>query len=611
MAFCDKCGVKVYPGDRFCDHCGAKLPPETSPKQTDFQKKDLESNGARCKQCGAKVYPGDRFCDHCGAKPPVETVRNAFRGKESKSLARLDLFDNDNRKNMELFNSFSWTMEWEDAAKKAMGKKELGIIMTNLSALASQLHVPETEIGEVISNYIAEAKKREVDYYLLRLDYNSISFGSIVPNSAEEIVKFLRQVIEVARPKYLFILGNEEIVNVATWENFDSSRSEDPDVFSDFAYTVLDTTSPWEGQDFDLDEALRVGRLPTTEGDFFGFRSYLKNAADCIGSIEEVCAFGLTDISWADESQFEFEHFRNNSRDVETTPDVALPDTEEMLLEDGEEFNLLFFNLHGGKSREINYWGGKHPEGFIKSVSPAVFRNYPVPFFLGVEACYGAKYIGLSPEESIMKTALRGKCLGFLGSSMTAWGASLSSFRNNADVVIGEFLKHVSCGKTAADAHLLGLKIMKRRSISDFDRSGAHDILTTVEFALYGDPSACIGKNKQKEKIKEMVKKATGGVPKGLSVPMPDVLKAAKLYLAEVDAEIEAKVDAFAAQYLPFPPGDETHRKDIRGFSQETYQMQNGGLYNKTYSFDTKLGKSFVSISFDKNGKILETAFSK
>ena len=104
--------------------------------------------------------------------------------------------------------------------------------------------------------------------------------------------------------------------------------------------------------------------------------------------------------------------------------------------------------------------------------------------------------------------------------------------------------------------------------------------------------------------------KAIGGVPKGLRVPVPDVLKAAKMYLAEVSAEIEAKVDAFAAQYLPVSREKGTQMKNICS-SQKVYRLQNGKLFNKSYSFDTKLGKSLVSVCFDRNGNIRRASVSK
>ena len=110
-----------------------------------------------------------------------------------------------------------------------------------------------------------------VEYCVLRLDKNSVRFGVSEINSikgVDDIVELLRQVVDIARPKYLFILGNEEIVDVATWDN--EGKTGDADVDSDFVYSVLDTTSPWEGQEFNAAEA-RKGIALTFAAEKLGF----------------------------------------------------------------------------------------------------------------------------------------------------------------------------------------------------------------------------------------------------------------------------------------------------------------------------------------------------
>jgi len=596
MAFCENCGARLTPGVAFCENCGVKQSSRSEKGGSGHTEFIAEHHF--CEECGMKLNPGDSFCENCGTS--IASLGMSFPQNTQKGI-----FDDNPNERFDLFNLFTWAIKWEDVAKKVSGEKELGIILTNLSVLASQLGVTEARVREVILKYITTAKRRGVEYYVLRLEKNSVCFGSDTPRDVEDIVALLRKVVDVARPKYLFILGNESIVDVINWDN---EGHGDPDVDSDFVYSVLDTTSPWEGQDFNLTEALRVGRLPSSDGDFDGFENYFLVAAEGIGSVEDIHSFGLSAQVWEEESQFEFEHFRHNSRDVETSPDAGVEESREMLVYDGKDYNLLFFNLHG--SDQAKYWYGQRGFDYPEAVSPDIFCDYAVPFFLGVEACYGARYIGYTTEESILKTALRNKCLAFLGSSRIAMGASEPEFRSCADIVIGDFLKHVACGETAGDAHILSLKALIRKSVSEQDCLDADDVMTIVEFSLYGDPSACIGKNKNTGKIKGLFKKAVGGVPKGIRIPMPDVDRASKMYLAEVNAEIEAKIDAYAAKYLPISRGDEIYMKGL-GFSHKTYQLQNGKLYNKTYSFNSKLGKSRVSVYFDKDGNIRKTTFSK
>lgn len=599
MAYCEKCGTKLTPGAAFCERCGTKVPVKSVVSGTHNTQSSIKA--IYCEKCRSKLSPGSMFCEQCGTKVPGTEIP----GRKPDKLYCFDGTDD----NYLLFSRIDWSSIWKKKAGNATGY-ELGIILTNVSALASQLNVPAFEVERIIRSHIAAARKRGVEYCILRLDKNSVRFDVSERNSirdVEDIVALLRQVIDVARPKYLFILGNEDIVEVATWENEADTRSHDQDVDSDFVYSVLDTTSPWEGQDFNLNEALRVGRLPTTDGDFEGFQRYFENAAEGIGAFDEIKAYGLSAKVWAEESQFEFEHFRNDAYyAVETSPEVEADDTISELAE--TEANILFFNLHG--SSEDKTWYGQEGYTYPKAVLPDAFYFYSVPFFLGVEACYGARYIGLPPKESIVKTAMRNRCLAFLGSSRIAMGASAPQFRCCADIVIGDYLKHVACGETAGDAHILSLQALIRKSRSEY--SGAltpDDVLTIAEFSLYGDPSSCTGRNKNIGMAKSMFK-TFGGVPKGLRVPVPDVLKAAKMYLAEVNAEIEAKVDSFATQFLPFSREDELRKKSIH-FSHNVYRMQNGKLFNKTYSFDTAIGMSFVSVYFDKNGRIRNAAISK
>ena len=599
MAYCEECGAKLPPGAFFCEQCGTKVDSEPVSVEKHYTKARVKA--VYCEECGTKLPPGAFFCEECGTRVPNtdESVQ--------KEPGKRFLFDGSDE-NYLLFSRIDWAVRWEKKARNA-AKYELGIILTNVSALASQLNVPVFELETVIRTYIAAAKKRGVEYCMLRLDGNKIRSGFSGNDriiGVDEIVDLLREVIDVARPKYLFILGNEDIVDVATWENEADTNDSDIDVDSDFVYTVLDTTSPWEGQDLNLAEALRVGRLPTTDRDFEGFQAYFENAAEGIGSIEDVSSFGLSAKVWEEESEFEYEHFRNDADNtLETSPEVVAENTTSELGETGA--NLLFFNLHG--SAEAKAWFGQEGWDYPEAVLPAAFYHYPEPFFLGVEACYGARYIRYSPEESILKTAMRNKCLSFLGASRIAMGSSIPQNRCCADIVIGDFMKHVACGETAGDAHIQGLQALIRKSMSECDCLTPDDVLTIAEFSLYGDPSACTGRNRNTGMAKSMFK-AIGGVPKGLRVPVPDVLKAAKMYLAEVNAEIEAKVDAFAAQYLPVSHEAGTQMKSICS-SQNGYRLQNGKLFNKSYSFDTKLGKSLVSVCFDRNGNIRRASVSK
>ena len=538
---------------------------------------------AFCEQCGAKLTEGVRFCEACGAPVSSDFEEEAVHRTSARANEGKNWYNS-----FSVFKSSNWEKEWLKAAEDAAGE-EFGIVMTSEGKLVEQLGDEADEVRDLIAAYMRSADKRGVHYYYLDLEENAIDV--VDGSDVEGIVDLLRRIVSVARPKYLFILGNEEVINVATWEN--EAGDGDMDVESDLAYSTLDTTSPWEGQEFNVSEALRVGRLPTSDGCAGDFRSYFANAIDGIGGMGRIRPYGLSALVWEDESNDEYSAVADEA--VFTCPSITLEETEmELAL---SKSNLFFFNLHG--SDETEYWYGQEGGHFPEAMSPKVFEGYPKFFFLGVEACYGARYIGLEPSESIVKTALANRCLAFLGSSRIAFGASEPE-GTCADIVVGEFIRKIANGETAGDAHLAGLK--RLTSNPEMDDS---DIKTLAEFALYGDPSACTGKNKNIGAMKGMMKKL-GGIPKGMHIPMPDVHRASKLFLAEIDAKLESAIDAFVASKL-MPA---LRQKGV-GVEQKTFSMPNRNLFQKQYSTTVGSIRQIAKVYFDGTGKVHKAIMSK
>ena len=535
---------------------------------------------AFCEQCGARLTTGARFCEECGT--PVEVgISEVAAQSSSESKNWYNSFA--------VFKSGNWKKEWQKAAEDASGE-ELGIMMTSEASLAAQLGVDADDLRDTIVSYMRSADKRGVHYYYLDVEDNAI--GNVEGSDVAGIVSLLRRIVEVARPKYLFVLGNEEIIDVATWDN--EANDSDSDVYSDLVYSTLDTISPWEGQEFNASEALRVGRLPTTNGRFGDFTAYFENAMQGIGNVGKIRPYGLSALVWKEESNEEYSSVSDSK--VDTCPEVGRWGVDKLIVK--AEPDLFFFNLHG--SDDTRFWYGQKGGEYPKAMSPDVIKEFPRAFFLGVEACYGARYIELEPEESIVKTALANKCLALLGSSKIAYGTSEPE-GSCADIVIGEFIRHIAKGDTAGDAHIAGLK--KLTSASEMDDS---DIKTLAEFALYGDPSACTGKNRNLGAMKGFMKKF-GGVSKGIHIPMPDVRRATKLLLAEVDAKIERAIDDYVVASL-MPAIKQ------KGFSveQKVFRMQNGRMNQKMYLMETDEHiRQIAKVYFDDNGKVHKALLSK
>ena len=538
---------------------------------------------AFCEECGARLTEGVRFCEECGAKV-VDCVTEGEVGKDTfahqESGSDFAGFGDSRR---------DWLQQWEEFAQKADG--ELGVIITRESKLLSQLEgASHAMLGGVLSEYCASAAKRGVSYFYCNLDECAFHNGG---GEVKSVVASLRKMVDVARPKYLFILGNEDVIDVARWEN--QARDGDAMVESDLCYSTLDLNTPWNGQGYNFDEVMRVGRLPSFQGETFtSYSRYFENAQKYIGTMAGVNPYGLSALVWEAESNDEYKEISDEVVDV--SPEVTKNDVRERIEED---VNLLFFNLHG--SNDTRFWYGQEGRNYPEAFAPKVLEDRARPYFIGVEACYGARYIGgLDETQSILMMALQNKCLAFLGSSKIAFG-TCEPKGSCADIVIGDYIKYLAKGYSAGNAHVEGLK----RLCACRDDMDDSDIKTLAEFALYGDPSARMGTNKDVGGIKKLFKGFSS--QKGLSIPMPDVRRYVQMALVEVDTKIEAIIDEFAMRNL-MPELKEIGLGNVR---QSVFKMTNTGLNQKIYSLEADPIRRVAKVYFDDKGKICKALVSK
>ena len=449
--------------------------------------------------------------------------------------------------------------------------------------------------------YIQQSKDRNVNYYLLDLDDNVI-----IPHcrSINDNIKLLKTISSVCDIKYIFILGNEEIVEVADWENQTGDR--DDNIYSDLPYVTFSTASPWDNIDFDWNTVTRVGRLPTTENCWNDFKNYFINVQQHFEKNKSVCLqpYGLSTLSWQKESEYEYSKISSGA--VHTSPDVDKEDVEFYL--DCHNATLLYFNLHG--SDDTEFWYGEARGIFPETVSPGIFNRYRDFFILGVEACYGAKYIGLTREKSILKTALANKCLAFLGASKIAYGTAAPE-GCCADIIVGKFLEYVFKSHSSGDAYIAGIK-----NLTDISNMDDSDIKTVAEFSLYGDPAVCWTYSQViKTDIPSInpqmcsnMKTAQKHVrqSRNIDIVMPDIRRQVRMALATVNVEIENKIDAFTANTL-LPELDKSPEK----YHQKIYRMKNSDIMQKIYSRKNGHVYEIAKVYFDKSGKVSKAIVSK
>lgn len=521
-----------------------------------------------CEECGTKLEDGVKFCENCGTPVPMENTQE----NQSKAFSDDSIWKS-------IFSYGNWMSLWEKATKDSTA--EIGIILTRSSELCSQLSCFKDDLFAMLDDYVSSAKNRGVSYFLLDLSDNAA--GTSSSGNVSNVIEILSSVCNVSPFKYLFILGNEDIIEFKVWENLSSDNDEN--VTSDFVYTVLNETSPWDGMKYDFDKALRVGRIPTWKGESFSqFNNYFENAKKNIGNFPPLRPYGLSAYVWQKESEEEFSALSNTKVDV--SPDVNKHNVNGKI---SSESNLFLFNLHG--SNETEFWYGQDGSLYPEAISPSNIMNLSSANFIGVEACYGAIYENnRTSSSSNVMAALSNKTIALLGSSRIAYGTPCPP-GSCADIVVGEFLKQISMGETAGDAHVTGLKKLCRGQMDD------SEIKTLCEFALYGDPSACIGKNRNMIAGKAAVHKSIIG-NRSIHIAMPDVRHAVRYRLTEVDSKIKDAINNRVYEMFG----------NMKGIIPETFIDANSKNYQALYR-DSK--KNIVKVYFDVFGHIKNMISSK
>lgn len=494
---------------------------------------------AFCEDCGSPLSEGVAFCENCGAK--VSSTNNII----------------------------------SNHAKEIV---ETGIIYTNLSLLAEKLNTSISSLTSVIENFIESASNRGIGYTLKDV---SDSFSTV--GSVENHIRIIKSTVQELKPKYLFILGSSNVIPSIIWENKASDCGSDADVSSDLPYATLDTTSPFEGQEYDFEDTLRVGRLPNID-----FENYFANLKEGCGKIETISTFAESAEVWVEETIDIYSHIKSGPN-VHTSPDHTTETTKSTISSSGNS-NLFLFNLHG--SDQTEYWYGQRDGSYPEAVAPDTFDGLAKPYFLAVEACYGAAYEDREIDKSILLSSLSGKCISFLGSSRIAFGTPRAP-GSCADVICGEYLKNLKEGMTAGDA----LGKARNKLMEDVD---AEEIKTLAEFSLYGDPSARMFGEPKPTKTSLFSKNKA--FSKGIRIPLPNIRKAIRLELTNVEEKIAQIVqDSVYKQY-----------SELEGVVPKFFKNQNEtDKYHAVFEKSNVIGKKIVSVSFGKNGQIKSIKESK
>ena len=518
-----------------------------------------------CEECGAKLTPNTRFCEECGS--PITQYENTVESAKDFNISDY----------LTVFQSSNWISNFVSMIDNC--SDETGIIFTNIQLLANELSVSEDELLELIANFISDRKNHGVSYFLLDVSNNVINTKV---KDVDSHISLLERVVNRKCPLYLFILGSDKIIPV---EYYDDKTGYDNNISSDLPYAILENSSPWKNKKYDFKNSMRVGRLPTFKNESFNdFKTYFENIKSCTINSKEIIEAGLAAKQWVNTSNIWFDKIANKK--VLTSPQL---DKFSAIQNIGTEKNLLYFNLHGAEDSDACDWYGQENENYPSAFSPSNILKQESLYILGVEACYGARYINYKKDQSILLTAITSKCLGFLGSSKIAYGACYGE-GSCADVIIGTYLKSVRNGLSLGESFAVA-----RSEFTSKRKLDAEEIKTLLEFSLYGDPSFRFSENSNQKSFI-----AQKSISK-LHIPMPDVLGAVNLEIAKVSEKIESIVNN--SIYSDYP--------EFNGIKPIIYKDTSDGTYSAVYKKDNEKFVQIIDAYFSEDGQILREYISK
>lgn len=440
-----------------------------------------------CPVCKSVVEEGDLFCSTCGhdlSLPPSDISEEPEVGRDIASA------------------------------------RPRGIILTNTSLLATRFRVESSVVRRILRRYI-ELVSNEVVYELLDLAATSSGdnrYGSRDWHHCHESLFCHVVQNDSVALKYLFIIGDDSIVPIPQCY---IPLNDGTTIASDALYAH---PLPMDGQlqgsiMLLLSQPVRflVGRLPMgIDTTFDQLQNYLERAASVVEKgIPVQMAYAQTTPQWELASAGVSRLFHEYLAPIEDIPGYV---RQQMILSPNVTAtninsvfnpyaNLFYFNLHGSDINSHPSFYGEQDEktnsGIIEAVRPSQLNDAVLPNILVTEACYGGKFSGLRNRQSMLLTAIYSSTLLYVGASTLAYGqANMMQQRSGmllgADKLAELFISALIDGYSAGVA----MHLTREGLLGESYQTGiTYNLLTAIEFSLYGDPSlrACFptGVNKR------------------------------------------------------------------------------------------------------------------
>ena len=513
--FCPDCGNKVGETDMFCENCGFNLK-----KFFQGDIKELEEN--------MNMENDSNVAD----SQPTETVGNSsggglFKFFDLKSFVTrlatgvaLKLFSNN------ISEVLYTACEIFDMCAKDSAETRLPscIMFTNIKRLALSMNVDQKDLKSLFEKFIKEKGSIGLNYYLLDAgDYTyqkkgfwdggkhvSLGSGNDVWDYMDVLADFNEKITKKSgvAPEYLFIVGGDDVIPMPCIKHYINNDKHDNSIDTDLLYAYPygeKVLSLFENMEiFKYDQQFFIGRLPFgSDASIEDLYNYLYRDLELTLGVELKEAYGQCDPNWkktsvvvADEviggnymrnydGRLTDEHY---FRRMILSPMIYNENVHQVF---NTEAQLYYYNLHGGNAvRSRGYFGAMYGTNqTVPVIEPEHLATCENPNFVISEACYGARFIGLDKNHSMMLSSIHNKTMAFVGSSRVAWGAvdqndSADVGISYADIMAKYYMNALMQGATAGQAlYLARYFVLKSYRAGDLRAA-----LTVTEFNLYGDP---------------------------------------------------------------------------------------------------------------------------
>lgn len=447
-----------------------------------------------CFNCGHLIVEDDFFCGSCG----TALQQNKFNSESKSTDSRID---------------------------------KRGYVLTNLDALSQKLSIKSSKLKDILLSFIEEKKKWSVFYTLIDVSnyepqlsenkgYGKIRLSPSEPWQTHQRLLTDRYVYDVEQQHldvdYLFIIGGHDIIPMPKVPNYIASEQHNATVDTDMPYGYLygSQTQPLleSGELFCLQAMLHIGRLPLATDavpkDLFHYLE--QNITVTENGFPKGKAYGQCDPHWKKVSELvmgdllsDDYNFSGNSNyiyqslvlspSVTTTNEQYHPLLDHETLHIDRFFNenavLYYFNMHGGNFPDGPHFVGEIPpvtKDYLPGISPRSLGNALLSNIVVTEACYGARFIGATVENSMLLSAMRNKTMLYVGSSRVSFGnvdqngMGISCADIIAKYFTNTFLEGLDAGQAFFISKYYAIHLQPENILS---------YTTTIEFNLFGDPT--------------------------------------------------------------------------------------------------------------------------